>query len=178
MRHVYKAVEAMNAVLTHLLGAMMGVMVLVVALQIVVRFLLPRLGIVASVPWSEELARYLMIWCIFLGAAVATRRGTLIAMDTVADALPEALGRAVRTLALLITVLFFGMLIWLGLRWMHFGEGETSTVMSLPMSWVYAAMPVGSAVAIVNIVTLMVERWHERRTLQASLDAEAAASIV
>lgn len=168
----------MNLVLRHLVGAMLGAMVIVVAVQIGVRFVLPRFGVMVAAPWTEELARYLMVWTIFLGAAVATRSGALICMESVPDALPANLGHAIRTLALVVTMAFFGLLIWLGIRWMQFGLGETSTVMSLQMAWVYAAMPVGSAFAIVNLAALLVERHRERRMAQVPPDADAAASIV
>jgi TRAP-type C4-dicarboxylate transport system permease small subunit len=157
-------VDRMNVCLRHLVGATLGVMVLAVAVQIVVRFLLPRLGIIVSVPWTEELARYLMIWCIFVGAAVAARSGALIAMDTLPDALPPRWGDCVRLAALAITLAFFGELIWLGWRWVEFGQSETSTVLHAPMSWVYLALPVGAAFAIINIVAFIVEHRLKSHT--------------
>lgn len=178
MRLFLSAVDFMNVLLRHVVGLMLATMVVVVALQIGVRFVLPRLGIAWSAPWSEELARYLMVWCIFMGAAVAARAGALIAVDSLPDALPDPWSHRVRTFALLVTIGFFLLLLWLGLRWMEFGEGETSTVMSMPMAWVYASMPAGALVAIINIVALMLERRHERLTARAAQEAEAAASII
>ena len=159
-----RAVDGMNFVLRHVVGAMLGVMVLVVGLQIVVRFVLPRFGILLSVPWSEELARYLMVWCIFLGAAVAARAGALIAVDTLPDSLAPPWGDRVRLLALGVTVGFFTLLIWLGWRWVEFGETETSTVLNLPMAWVYMSLPVGSFFAIVNILAFVVEHRIKSKT--------------
>lgn len=157
VRGFLRAVDGMNVALRHTVGAMLAIMVAVVALQIVVRFVLPRVGIVLSVPWSEELARYLMVWCIFMGAAVAARSGALIAVDTLPDSLPERLGDLVRLGALLVTVGFFALMIWLGWRWVEFGRTETSTVMNVPMAWVYMSLPTGSAFSIVNIVAFVVD---------------------
>jgi TRAP-type C4-dicarboxylate transport system permease small subunit len=159
-----RAIDWMNVTLRHVVGAMLGIMVLIVGLQIVVRFLLPRLGLTLSVPWSEELARYLMMWCIFLGAAVAARAGALIAVDTLPDSLPPPWGDWVRLLALAITVAFFGLLIWLGWRWVEFGETETSTVLNVPMAWVYWSLPAGSFFAILNIVAFIVEHRVKSQT--------------
>lgn len=159
-----RAIDRMNVVLRHAVGAMLGVMVLIVGLQIVVRFVLPRLGIILSVPWSEELARYLMVWCIFLGAAVAARAGALIAVDTLPDSLPPRWGDRVRLLALAVTIGFFGLLIWLGWRWVEFGETETSTVLNLPMAWVYLSLPTGACFAIVNIVAFVIEHRVKSKT--------------
>lgn len=164
MKAFFRTIDGMNVCLRHVVGAMLGIMVLVVALQIVVRFVLPRFGLVFSAPWSEELARYLMIWCIFLGAAIAARSGALIAVDSLADAVPPRWGDAIRLTALLITIGFFGLLIWLGWRWVEFGETETSTVLNIPMAWVYLALPVGAVFAIVNIAAFIVEHRIASRT--------------
>ncbi|TCT05989.1 TRAP transporter small permease [Aquabacter spiritensis] len=178
MKTIFRIIDVMNHALRHAVGAVLGVMVVTVAIQICVRFVLPRLGIVAAAPWTEELARYLLVWAVFVGAAVATRTGALICMDSLPDALPPALGHIVRTFALLLTIGFFALLFWLGLRWVEFGLAETSTVMALPMAWVYAAMPVGAAVSIVNLAALLFERRLERREARAALDQDPAASIV
>lgn len=179
IRGFLAAVGWMNVGLRHLVGAMLGVMVLVVGLQIVVRFVLPRLGIVLSVPWSEELARYLMIWCIFLGASVAARAGALIAVDSLPDALPARWGDLVRLVALAVTIGFFGLMIWLGWRWVEFGQTETSTVLNVPMAWVYMALPTGSAFAIVNIVAFIVEhRIASTTSLAVAPEDNPEASLV
>lgn len=164
MMSFLRLIDWMNIGIRYTVGALLGIMVLVVGTQIVVRFALPAVGIVVSVPWSEELARYLMIWCIFLGAAVAARSGALIAVDTLPDSLPRRAGDAVRLAALLVTIGFFGHLIWLGWRWVDFGASETSTVLNLPMSWVYAALPVGAFAAIINIGAFIIEHRIKSHT--------------
>ncbi len=174
-----RGVDRMNAVLRHAVGAMLAVMVAVVFVQILVRFALPPLGLVLSVPWSEEIARYLMIWSIFLGAAIAARSGSLIAVDSLPDALPVRAGDAIRVLALLVTIAFFGLLTWLGWRWCEFGAEEWSTVLALPMAWVYAALPVGSVVAIVNIGTFLLEHaLASRHSLAPAIEDDPEANLV
>lgn len=167
-----RGVNILNVVLRHVVGAMLGTMVIVVTIQILVRFALPRVGINVSAPWSEELARYLMIWCIFLGAAVAARAGDLIAVESLADAVPERWELVIRNVALATTTAFLGLLIWLGLRWMEFGEGETSTVMNIPMSWVYAALPLGACFMTVNLVARFIDLNFDPSKRRALMDHE------
>ncbi|RCW76409.1 TRAP transporter small permease [Pseudorhodoferax soli] len=175
LRVLFRASRWMNAGLRHLVGAMLCTMVLVVFVQILVRFLLPRLGITVSVPWSEELARYLMVWCIFLGAAVASRAGDLIAVESLVDALPARIGWRLKMVSYVATIAFLATLVWLGWRWVEFGEGESSTVMNLPMSWVYLALPVGAALTIVNILTRLLEGVVRQRALGDAPQAEPVA---
>lgn len=162
-RALFRASRWMNLALKYTVGAMLFTMVVVVFMQILVRFLLPRLGLTASAPWSEELARYLMVWCIFLGAAVASRAGDLIAVESLVDALPARLGWRLKALSYVVTMVFLATLVWLGWRWVEFGEGESSTVMNLPMSWVYLSLPVGAVLTAVNILTRLLEGVYRQR---------------
>jgi len=169
---VLACVDKLNLVLRWAVGAMLFTMVVIVFLQILARFALPKMGIVISVPWTEELARYLMIWCIFLGAAAATRSGDLIAMDTLVTSLSAEHGWKVKLFAYIVTMAFFVFLIVIGVRWMGFGFMEYSTVMNLPMYVVYLAMPVGGTLAVINIAVRSIE--GHRRMKQARRAGAAA----
>lgn len=166
---VLACVDGLNLVLRWTVGLMLFTMVVIVFLQILVRFALPAVGIVISVPWTEELARYLMIWCIFLGAAAASRSGDLIAMDTLTTCVSPRNGWRIKLFAYLVTIGFFVFLFVVGMRWMGFGFMESSTVMNVPMSAVYLAMPVGSALAVINIVFRALE-GHQRMCRLAAGD--------
>jgi len=152
--------DKLNLLLRGVVGLMLLTMVIVVFLQILVRFVLPKMGIIVSVPWTEELARYLLIWCIFLGAAAATRSSDLIAMDTLSFALSPVNACRLKLYAYGVTMGFFIFLMVIGVRWMGFGMTEYSTVMDIPMVFVYLAMPVGSALALMNITIRSLECWR------------------
>lgn len=154
---IFRATARMNQLLRWSVGLMLFVMVVVVFLQILTRFALPKFGLLISVPWTEELARYLMIWCIFLGAAAAARSGDLIAMDTLTTSLSPRNGWRVKLFAYLATIAFFAFLIVVGIRWVGFGFVEFSTVMNLPMYVVYLSMPIGGVLAIINIAVRSIE---------------------
>jgi len=157
------AVDKLNLLLRGAVGLMLFTMVAVVFLQIWVRFVFPKFGFVVSVPWTEELARYLMIWCIFLGAAAATRAGDLIAMDTLTTVLAPKNAWRLKLFAYLVTMAFFAFLIVVGVRWMEFGLMEYSTVMDIPMVVVYLAMPVGGILAVINI---SVRAWEGQQRMR------------
>jgi len=162
--------DKLNLLLRGVVGLMLLTMVAVVFLQILVRFVLPKFGVVLALPWTEELARYLMIWCIFLGAAAATRAGDLIAMDTLTTVLAPKNAWRLKLLAYLVTMAFFAFLIAVGVRWMEFGLMEYSTVMGIPMALVYLAMPVGGALALINIAA---RAWEGHRRMRQT-DAQTA----
>lgn len=157
------AIDAVNTAVFYLVGLLMAGMCLAALLQVLVRFVLTRAGLTLSVPWSEEVGRYLMIWLIFLGAAFACRRAQMIALTFVTGRVPQYLQRYVDLAGALICLAFFLLLIRVGWQAVQFGWIERSPVLQIPKAWVYLAMPVGAALMAVNTVTLLVERGLFRR---------------
>ena len=150
-----------NLLLGYAVGGMLLVMVALVFTQIVVRFVLPKLGLDASLPWTEEAARYLMVWVIFLGGAIAARRGLLIAVTALQDALPARPSRMLKDIALCVTVAFFLCLTWYGWRWAEFGADEVSPALTISKFWLYLSMPVGSLLAACNSGLVLIDRGDE-----------------
>ena len=70
------------------IAGLLGAMVADVSMQILFRYL------VRDAPtWTEELARFLFTWQIFLAAAVAFGRGSHIVVDILVAMVPESLRR-------------------------------------------------------------------------------------
>ena len=61
---------------------------IIVFLQFFTRYVLNN-----SLSWTEEIARYLLMWITFIGAAVAMRRGTHIAVEVALLFLPKPIVR-------------------------------------------------------------------------------------
>lgn len=140
-----------NRLATICAATTMGLATAAVLTQIIVRFALPQLGIVISVPWTEEGARFLMVWSVFLGTAVLCRRGGLIAVTALPSALPFSLARWVIVASTACTAVFFAVLLIVGWQWSMNAWGETATVLRIPMGVIYAAMPIGAALSLINL---------------------------
>lgn len=132
-------------------------MVILISFQIIVRFILPKLGFSASFPWTEELARYLMVWVVFLGGALAARSNMLIAVLALVNALPDKLAKITQVLSLLSLIVFFLYCAWVGLEWTEFGAGEISPAMKASKFWLYLCLPVGFALAAINSSAVLIE---------------------
>jgi TRAP-type C4-dicarboxylate transport system permease small subunit len=159
-------VDRLNLLLTYAIGLLLAVMTAAVFTQVMVRFVLTTAGINISAAWTEELARYALIWIVFIGAGIGCRRRQLISLEFVVRALPSLPGQGVVHLGLLLCLGFFGLLISVGLAFMELGEVETSPVMQIPKAWVYAAMPAGAALMILNTAALMAETLLDRRDIR------------
>ena len=115
-----------------------GTMTLIVLLGVVFRYILK-----APLPWSEELARYLMVWGASLGASVAYREGTHIAITLFVDKLHGETGKVITWFTQIIIIVFMAIVMVEGFILVSKLSGQTSPAMEIPMAWPYLAIPVG-----------------------------------
>ncbi|GIK99761.1 MAG: C4-dicarboxylate ABC transporter permease [Alphaproteobacteria bacterium] len=130
--------------LRHTIALLLAGMVLNVVWQVFTRFVLQTPS-----SYTEELARYTMIWLGLLGAAYCAGRRTHLALDL----LPGALhGGRRRALAVLIEglILLFALTVLVGgggrLVWISLQLGQTSAALQLKLGYVYLALPLSGLV--------------------------------
>jgi TRAP-type C4-dicarboxylate transport system permease small subunit len=152
-------VDRMNAAIRLSIAGLLAAMCACALLQVLVRLALDFFKLDFSVPWSEELARYAMIWLIFLGAAHACRRSQLISLTIVVERVPPQVRQVASVLAALVCIAFYAMLIKVGFTAIRAGAVEMSPVLQFPKAYVYAAMPIGAAAMILNTLAMLAESF-------------------
>jgi len=160
--------RALDRVLGTSLAVLMAVMVLNVLWQVCTRFILRTPS-----SFTEEVARYLMIWVGLLGAAYATGRKGHLALDLVTSRLQ---GGARRTSECFIhgVVLAFAALVMVGgggrLVWVQLTLGQKSAALQLNIGLVYLAVPLaGAAIVLYSLGALLdLRRGDDATAGQAS----------
>ena len=132
-----KFIHGYGRLLDTLLALTVGILVVPVTLQVVARF-------TAWIPhwiWTEELARFLFIWMVMLGAMVGIRDGSHFDVDVWPTLEPRAnaLLSIVSDLFILVFALVF---VWYGIKFAQFGWNQTSELAELPMGFIFVAWPV------------------------------------
>lgn len=126
--------------------AVMGMsMTLIVAAQVVFRYLLNN-----SLFWSEELARYLLVWLTFLGASVAYYRGVHPGVDVCFSKLSPGGRRWVMVGVHMVSLAFFAMMVVQGSAFAWFVRLQISPALSLPKWIVMSIVPLAGAVFLVH----------------------------
>ena len=145
--------RGLDAIIQPVVFAGMAALIGVITLQIVSRVLFTAVG------WTEEVARFLLVWITFLAGTLAFQRGRHIAVTFVVDALPGRLRQIARLAALLIVLAFMITLIVIGYRYMQVQSFQKSASLRLSMTYVYAVMPICAAImawyALVDIIELL-----------------------
>ena len=92
-----------------------------------------------SAAWTEEIARYLLIGLVFIGASIGVTRNNHIQVDFFYRYMPPRLARAMSTLVDVLRVLFYAAAVVLTLMMMDkLGNNSRMTIVDLPMNVVYA----------------------------------------
>jgi TRAP-type C4-dicarboxylate transport system permease small subunit len=146
------AVEDAEIVIEHhfedwLAFALFWLLALTVFAQFFTRYVLND-----SLAWTEEIARYGLMWITFVGAAVAMRRRTHIAVEVLHNFLPEMVVRPLRAIIDLITVSFMGLLFWFSIDILERMQIQRMTIIDLPMSVVYGGITAGVFLMLVRAV--------------------------
>ena len=97
-----------------------------------------------SLAWTEEIARYGLMWVTFIGGAMVTRRKTHIAVELLSNLLPAGPIRvALLVLVDVITLGFLALLAYFSVTITERMASQWMTVFELPMSYVYAGVALG-----------------------------------
>jgi len=112
---------------------------------------LTRYALGSQADWSEELARFLLIWIGLLGAAYAAGQGMHLAIDLLMPKLkPDRQRQLYIFIHLLIIVFATGVLIIGGFRLMYLTNvlGQLSAALRIPMYLVYAVLPISGLLVV------------------------------
>ena len=129
-------------VLQFLLTALLALMLIPVTLQIFSRFV----DFIPRYIWTEEAARFCLIWLIMLGATIAVRDGTHFDVDVLpapTTAKGKAVSRIIIHVAMLLVALIF---IAFGWRFALFGWEQNSEMTGINMLSIHAAWPLAGVI--------------------------------
>jgi TRAP-type C4-dicarboxylate transport system permease small subunit len=133
--------------LGYLGGLILAVMAGAVFLQVVLRFLGQ-----AGMDGLDEIPRYLFVWLVMIGAAAAMQRSEHTVLDYFINRLGPRGRAGVVALTNAAGIALFLYLIKLSLVLVPNSQLQTSAGLGLPLGWVYAAIPVGSALILLPMV--------------------------
>jgi TRAP-type transport system small permease protein len=97
-----------------------------------------------SLAWTEEIARYGLMWVVFIGGAMVTRRNSHIAVELLSNVMkPGPLRATLLAFVDFVKLFFIGLLAYLSVTIIERMNIQRMTVFDLPMSYVYAGVGFG-----------------------------------
>jgi len=122
--------------LTGLLAFSVAVLIIPVSLQIFSRYT----ELIPSYIWTEEMARFLFIWMIMIGAMLGVREGTHFEVDIWPQMGPRA--TALLNIVSGVFVLVFALVfVWWGIEFTRFAWNRISELAELPLWLIHLPWP-------------------------------------
>ncbi len=113
-----------------------------------------------SAAWTEEIARYLLIACVFVGAAIGVAKNNHIQVDFFYKFMSPKLARAMSTLTDALRTVFFAAAVVMTWQMMQKLGNYKMTIIDLPMNIVYAVCMLGFAAMCARSVWVSHVHWH------------------
>ncbi len=142
----------LNWLIERVCVVLVAVLVLDIWFGIVARYFL-ELGIT----WTEELARYIMIWAALLAISCAAHRREHIGLVFVLNALPQRPRRILQAAIDGLGIAFFLLLLVYGIRMSIDGASQYAMIFGMNMVVPYAAVPVSAGLTALQIFIVAIQ---------------------
>lgn len=146
---------AWSKLLQWLLAASVAILIIPVSLQIFSRYT----ALIPSYIWTEEMARFLFVWMVMIGAMLGVREGA----HFIVDVWPSNRGRvsaALNLFALLATLVFALVFVAFGIEFTRFGWNRISELAELPLWLIHVAWPLTGLTWVVFLGEQFVDQWR------------------
>ena len=139
----------------YLVMFLMLVMIITAFAQVIFRFVIQM-----SLDWSEELARYAFLWCMFISAGMAVKHRRHIKVEFIMEMLPKKVRFGLEIISDLIWMAFCLLLVKDGFGLLEFVKTQVSPSMEVPFKYIYTSLPVGAALMFLRLLQQMVRRFR------------------
>jgi TRAP-type C4-dicarboxylate transport system permease small subunit len=147
-----KASTWINQTIEYLLFGLGFSMAILVAVQVFFRYVLNQ-----SLFWSEELARYLLVWLTFLGASCAYYRHAHPGVDLLYNRMAPAIKKGCAVLIHLASLGLFAVMIVYGYQFAFFVRLQTTPALQLPKWLVIGIIPVSGVILLVHGISFLID---------------------
>ena len=131
-----KLMDGYYRLLNVMLGASVGILIVPVTIQMISRFT----ALIPAWIWTEEMARFLFIWMVMLGAMIGVRDGSHFECDVWPELKPRA-NALLRIVSMVCMLAFALVFVWYGVKFVQFGWNQSSELADMPMIWIFIAWP-------------------------------------
>jgi len=142
-----RALDKLFKLVEVLMASMLGLMIVLVFMNVILRYFFD-----SGITWSEEMARYLFIWIIYIGAIGAMRDNTHLGVDTVIRRMPPKLQKVAYLLGQMVILAM--MLLLLDGSWelTLLNVDSKASATNIPLTLIYGVGLVTSFCISLNVL--------------------------
>ena len=114
-----------------------------------------------SAAWTEEIARYLLVGVVFVGAAIGVAKNNHIQVDFFYRHMPARMGKALGIAVDVLRTLFFVAAVVMTVQMMmKIGNNAAMTIVDLPMNLVYGVCLLGFVAMLARSLQVSWVHWQ------------------
>lgn len=135
-----------DKILSTTLIIIMGIMVINVLWQVFSRYIIGNPS-----PFTDELARYLMIWVGVLGAAYVSGKNMHVAIDLIPSRSSEKTQKQLKVIVNVLVIIFCLFALVIGgfrLVYISYELGQQSAALQIPLALVYSILPISGLLIV------------------------------
>ena len=124
-----------------LLSALLAILVLLLVIPVTLQVVSRQTALLPHYIWTEEMARFMLVWTVMIGAIVGQKEG----IHFIVDLWPRLTGRmrAFMDIVSGIFVLLFGaVFLWFGIEFVDFAWFRISELAELPLWLIHLPWPI------------------------------------
>ena len=147
---------------------LIALLVVFLSLAVVSRYLFD-----VGLAWSDEAARLMFVWIVFIGFAIGVRHRAHIGVEWFVDLLPQG-ARRVITVIQDITLLVFSLyFFWESIVTVRFAFMQTLPALEITSAWLYMAVVVAAVLMIIYTAANLWDTLRGRSTRADAVGEEA-----
>ena len=128
------------------------------------------LGVVArlisvSIPWTEEVSRYCLIWFVFTAALTGHQYIEDTCVDILFQRFPAGLKKQTRSVYRILMILFLLLVMRYGIDYAILGLEKQMVTLPIPIFWVRLAIPFGCALMSVKWLLLIILSYDKNESV-------------
>lgn len=141
----------LNWFVERLCVVLLGVLVMDVWLGILARYILPW-----QLTFTEELARYLMIWMALIAVSSGIAHREHIGVLVIFERFPILMRKWLAISFDLIALVFFGVILIYGIGMVERGFSRYTMINEIPKAWPFMGVPLAAALACIQLVLVSI----------------------
>ena len=139
--------EGLNRIVLNVVLVLMAVETVIVFSAVFSRYVLN-----SPFSWSEELARLMLTWIVFLGLSCAYATDNLVRISLLGDLAGGKVTKAIQLLTDILIIVFSIVTFWFALRLGSLTARQTMPSLQIPLLWATSAIPVSCVFTVFHAV--------------------------
>ena len=158
-----KRLQALDAFVETILHYLSGILLIIIASAV---FYAVAMRYVFNEPplWADEAPRAFFLWMVYIGVAVATKRGQNIRVTHFIDKFTPLPRLVLETFMHILVLVMLVTLVWFNFPIIRLQSGGSMLSTGWSFIWLYAPLTVGSALMILYQARLMLRSFVDYRT--------------